>query len=42
MSESRVMVVGGGLAGSEAAWQLAQAGVAVELREMKPLRRSPA
>src|SRR6266702_5373245 len=42
MSERRVTVVGGGLAGSEAAWQLACAGVAVELREMKPLRRSPA
>jgi methylenetetrahydrofolate--tRNA-(uracil-5-)-methyltransferase len=39
---ARVTVVGGGLAGSEAAWQLAQAGVEVELREMKPLRRSPA
>jgi methylenetetrahydrofolate--tRNA-(uracil-5-)-methyltransferase len=42
MSEAKVTVVGGGLAGSEAAWQLARAGVAVELREMKPLRRSPA
>ncbi len=38
----RVTVVGGGLAGSEAAWQLAQAGVEVELVEMKPARRSPA
>ena len=42
MNEPKVTVVGGGLAGSEAAWQLARAGVAVELREMKPLRRSPA
>jgi methylenetetrahydrofolate--tRNA-(uracil-5-)-methyltransferase len=42
MSEEKVTVVGGGLAGSEAAWQLARAGVAVQLREMKPLRRSPA
>jgi methylenetetrahydrofolate--tRNA-(uracil-5-)-methyltransferase len=38
----QVTVVGGGLAGSEAAWQLARAGVAVDLREMKPGRRSPA
>ena len=42
MNEPKVTVVGGGLAGSEAAWQLARGGVAVELREMKPLRRSPA
>lgn len=40
--EHRVVIVGGGLAGTEAAWQLARAGVAVELREMKPGRRSPA
>src|SRR5512142_3540307 len=37
-----VTIVGGGLAGSEAAWRLARAGVEVELREMKPVRRSPA
>jgi methylenetetrahydrofolate--tRNA-(uracil-5-)-methyltransferase len=37
-----VTIVGGGLAGSEAAWQLARAGVAVRLFEMKPARRSPA
>jgi methylenetetrahydrofolate--tRNA-(uracil-5-)-methyltransferase len=42
MSEGRISVVGGGLAGSEAAWQLARAGVDVDLREMKPGRRSPA
>jgi methylenetetrahydrofolate--tRNA-(uracil-5-)-methyltransferase len=42
MSDGRIVVVGGGLAGSEAAWQLARAGVEVELREMKPARRSPA
>src|SRR5512135_2686594 len=42
MDERRVTVVGGGLAGSEAAWQLARAGVPVELWEMKPERRSPA
>jgi methylenetetrahydrofolate--tRNA-(uracil-5-)-methyltransferase len=39
---TRVTIVGGGLAGTEAAWRLARAGVEVELREMKPLRRSPA
>jgi methylenetetrahydrofolate--tRNA-(uracil-5-)-methyltransferase len=38
----RVTVIGGGLAGSECAWQLAQRGVSVTLREMKPLKRSPA
>jgi len=37
-----VTVVGGGLAGSEAAWRLASAGVPVDLVEMKPVRRSPA
>ncbi|MBM4378320.1 MAG: methylenetetrahydrofolate--tRNA-(uracil(54)-C(5))-methyltransferase (FADH(2)-oxidizing) TrmFO [Deltaproteobacteria bacterium] len=35
-------VVGGGLAGSECAWQLLRLGHAVTLREMKPVRRSPA
>ncbi len=40
--DARVTVVGGGLAGSEAAWVLARAGVRVDLLEMKPLRRSPA
>ncbi|MDY7224785.1 methylenetetrahydrofolate--tRNA-(uracil(54)-C(5))-methyltransferase (FADH(2)-oxidizing) TrmFO [Hyalangium rubrum] len=38
----RVTVVGGGLAGSECAWQLARRGVPVTLREMKPVKRSPA
>ncbi|HEX5538605.1 MAG TPA: FAD-dependent oxidoreductase, partial [Methylophilaceae bacterium] len=33
----RVHVIGGGLAGSEAAWQLAQSGVPVTLHEMRPL-----
>ena len=37
-----VTVIGGGLAGSECAWQLARRGVRVTLREMKPVRRSPA
>ena len=38
----RVIIVGGGLAGSEAAWRLARAGVDVDLHEMKPALRSPA
>lgn len=37
-----VTVVGGGLAGAEAAWQLAQRGVRVTLLEMRPLQRDPA
>jgi methylenetetrahydrofolate--tRNA-(uracil-5-)-methyltransferase len=37
-----VHIIGGGLAGSEAAWQLAQAGVPVVLHEMRPLRGTPA
>ncbi len=35
-------MIGGGLAGCEAAWQLARRGVRVRLREMRPERRSPA
>ena len=37
-----VIVIGAGLAGSEAAWQLAQRGIPVELREMKPAKMTPA
>src|SRR5262245_26164130 len=37
-----VYVIGGGLAGSEAAWQLARAGVRVVLHEMRPVRRTEA
>ena len=37
-----VIVIGAGLAGSEAAWQLAQRGIPVQLREMKPQKMSPA
>ncbi len=37
-----VHVVGGGLAGSEAAWQLARAGVPVVLHEMRPVRATEA
>ncbi len=39
---NHVTVIGAGLAGSECAWQLAQRGVAVTLREMKPEKRTPA
>jgi len=41
MNEHEVVVVGGGLAGSEAAWQLAEAGVGVRLVEMRPVRSTP-
>ena len=37
-----VKVIGAGLAGSEAAWQLAQRGIPVELTEMKPVKMTPA
>ena len=37
-----VHVIGGGLAGSEAAWQLASAGVPVVLHEMRPVQRTEA
>ena len=37
-----VHVIGGGLAGSEASWQLAQAGISVVLHEMRPVRGTPA
>src|SRR5437667_4341920 len=39
---NRVKVIGAGLAGSEAAWQLARRGVPVELYEMRPVRTTPA
>ena len=39
---TKVNVIGAGLAGSEAAWQLAQRGIQVELIEMKPLKKTPA
>ncbi|MFQ5529413.1 MAG: methylenetetrahydrofolate--tRNA-(uracil(54)-C(5))-methyltransferase (FADH(2)-oxidizing) TrmFO [Gemmatimonadota bacterium] len=42
MSRPGVSVVGGGLAGSEAAWQLAELGYAVRLFEMRPDLRTPA
>lgn len=40
--ENKATVIGAGLAGCEAAWQLAQAGVQVTLAEMKPVHFSPA
>ena len=42
LKDSPSFVIGGGLAGTEAAWQIAQAGVPVILQEMRPLRQSPA
>ncbi|MBC6981764.1 methylenetetrahydrofolate--tRNA-(uracil(54)-C(5))-methyltransferase (FADH(2)-oxidizing) TrmFO [Caulobacter sp. 17J80-11] len=42
MTVKPVHVIGGGLAGSEATWQIAQAGVPVVLHEMRPVRGTPA
>ena len=42
MTTSTVTIVGAGLAGSEAAWQLLRRGIPVRLIEMKPTRFSPA
>ncbi|GAA0134138.1 FADH(2)-oxidizing methylenetetrahydrofolate--tRNA-(uracil(54)-C(5))-methyltra nsferase TrmFO [Paenibacillus sp. YSY-4.3] len=39
---NRVTVVGAGLAGSEAAWQLAKRGIPVRLYEMRPVQKTPA
>jgi len=39
---SKITIIGGGLAGCEAAWQIAGQGIAVELHEMKPVAFSPA
>ena len=39
---NRVKIIGAGLAGSEAAWQLARRKVQVELHEMRPVRTTPA
>ena len=38
---TEVKVIGAGLAGSEAAWQLAQRGIPVRLYEMRPSKKSP-
>lgn len=42
MNSTRVTIVGGGLAGCEAAWQLAERGVEVTILEQKPAKRTPA
>jgi methylenetetrahydrofolate--tRNA-(uracil-5-)-methyltransferase len=42
MSDTKIKIIGAGLAGCEAAWQAAKLGVNVELYEMKPLKFSPA
>jgi methylenetetrahydrofolate--tRNA-(uracil-5-)-methyltransferase len=39
---NKVKIIGAGLAGSEAAWQCARRGVAVDLSEMRPVRSTPA
>ncbi|MGC6517932.1 MAG: methylenetetrahydrofolate--tRNA-(uracil(54)-C(5))-methyltransferase (FADH(2)-oxidizing) TrmFO [Candidatus Puniceispirillaceae bacterium] len=40
MNDKKAHVIGGGLAGSEAAWQLAQAGISVTLHEMRPVKKT--
>lgn len=40
--KNSVLIIGAGLAGSEAAWQLVQRGIPVELVEMRPVKPSPA
>ena len=42
MSEKKVAIVGGGLAGSEAAWQLGRMGISSNLYEMRPNKKTPA
>ena len=42
MRDEQVTVIGAGLAGCEAAWQLVQRGIPVTLREMKPEKMTPA
>ncbi|MGB0561620.1 MAG: FADH(2)-oxidizing methylenetetrahydrofolate--tRNA-(uracil(54)-C(5))-methyltransferase TrmFO [Spirulinaceae cyanobacterium] len=42
MTTNPIHVIGGGLAGTEAAWQIAQAGIPVVLHEMRPVLKSPA
>jgi len=40
--DKEVIVIGAGLAGCEAAWQLANSGVPVKLIEMRPIKSTPA
>jgi len=42
MTPAPIHIIGGGLAGSEAAWQIARAGVPVVLHEMRPVRETAA
>ncbi|HBO59337.1 MAG TPA: FADH(2)-oxidizing methylenetetrahydrofolate--tRNA-(uracil(54)-C(5))-methyltransferase TrmFO [Alphaproteobacteria bacterium] len=42
MTQNTITVIGGGLAGSEAAWQIAKAGIPVILKEMRPVKQTPA
>lgn len=42
MTTQHIQIIGGGLAGCEAAWQVVQQGIAVHLYEMKPQKFSPA
>ena len=42
MTQKPITVVGAGLAGCEAAWQIAKAGLPVILQEMRPDRQTPA
>ena len=42
MIDKEVIVIGAGLAGSEAAWQVANFGVPVKLVEMRPVKSTPA
>src|SRR5579862_381116 len=39
---SKIRIIGAGLAGTEAAWQCARRGIAVELCEMRPVKATPA
>jgi methylenetetrahydrofolate--tRNA-(uracil-5-)-methyltransferase len=40
--QPKIRVIGGGLAGTEAAWQIARFGLSIDLYEMRPLRQTPA
>ena len=42
MTQAKVTVIGGGLAGTEAAWQIVRAGVPITFYEMRPVQTSPA
>ena len=42
MINKQVIVIGAGLAGCEAAWQIANSGIPVKLVEMRPLNSTPA